>query len=46
MTPIDTSNKALHATATVLGSSAVAWKHGSVVAVASALPVTVRELGR
>ena len=39
-------NKALHATATVLGSSVLAWKHSIVVAVASALPVAVPELGR
>ena len=39
-------NKALHATATVLGIGSVARKHNTVVAVASALPVAVRELGR
>jgi len=39
-------NKALHATATVLCAVAAASKHNTVVAVASALPVAVRELGR
>ena len=40
------SNKALHATATVLCAVASAGMHSIVVAVASALPVAVRELGR
>ncbi len=40
------SNKVLHATATVVCSWSVARKHNTVVAVASALPVAVRELGR
>ena len=40
------SNKALHATATVLSDFVRARKHNTVVAVASALPVAVRELGR
>ena len=39
-------NKALHATATVLSDFVTARKHNTVVAVASALPVAVRELGR
>ena len=39
-------NKALHATATVLCSWPVTEKHNTVVAVAHALPVAVRELGR
>ncbi len=39
-------NKALHATATVLCGSSAVGKHSTVVAVASALPVAVRELGR
>jgi len=39
-------NKTLHATATVLCAVAAAWKHNTVVAVASALPVAVRELER
>ena len=39
-------NKALHATATVLCDFVRARKHNTVVAVASALPVAVRELGR
>ena len=41
-----TPNKALHATATVLCDFVRARKHSTVVAVASALPVAVRELGR
>ena len=40
------SNKALHATATVLCDCVSIRKHSTVVAVASALPVAVRELGR
>ena len=40
------SNKTLHATATVLCAVVAVWKHITVVAVASALPVAVRELGR
>ncbi len=39
-------NQALHATATVLCGCVAAGKHSTVVAVASALPVAVRELGR
>ena len=39
-------NKTLHATATVLCSCPVPEEHNTVVAVASALPVAVRELGR
>ena len=39
-------NKTLHATATVLSEFVRARKHNTVVAVASALPVAVRELGR
>ena len=39
-------NKTLHATATVLCGCEAAWKHSAVVAVAYALPVAVRELGR
>jgi len=39
-------NQALHATATVLCDFARARKHSTVVAVASALPVAVRELER
>jgi hypothetical protein len=40
------SNQALQATATVLDCSAGTWSHNTVVAVASALPVAVPELGR
>ena len=40
------ANKSLHATATVLCDFVRARKHNPVVAVASALPVAVRELGR
>jgi hypothetical protein len=36
----------LQPTATVLGSWQVDWSHNTVVAVASALPVAVAELGR
>ena len=43
---IATANKALHATATVLDCSMISRKHNTVVAVARALPVAVRELGR
>jgi len=39
-------NKTLHATATVLCDCVAAWKQNTVVAVARALPVAVRELGR
>jgi hypothetical protein len=39
-------NNALQATVAVLLVSAVARSHNAVVAVASALPVAVRELGR
>ena len=39
-------NQALHATATVLSDFVRARKHNTVVAVARALPVAVRELGR
>ena len=40
------SNKALHATATVLCAVVAAWEHITVVVIARALPVAVRELGR
>ncbi len=39
-------NKALQPTATVPGSWQVDWSYSTVVAVASALPVAVAELGR
>jgi hypothetical protein len=40
------SFNALHATATVLCGCMAAWKHSTVVAVAHALSVAVRERGR
>jgi hypothetical protein len=39
-------NKTLHATATVLCDWSAVGKHSTVVAVARALQVAVRELGR